>query len=753
MSAAQKEEANLHDEAMSSISSVSTLLRQAIEAAMPVAPEQYMTIAVPGTVIDLEDYENGGEFVYDLSKHALPPTSVRQAEGRLVDSMMPIANIMIGNTGKSVARSYSRALDALLPAKATISSGNGARSPGESHYDAAMKFLRQRDSNGKTAVDLYREKQQAWCQAQASWDKAKIQAQEDAEKKYPPTAGDDFLANQKQYIADWTQMNYMMFRTETQGAWMDWVVNGQKYNVDFNFGVVDVDSIMSQIEDSKESLRNSTLPDETGASDVYGVSLTPARWATYCKRKAEGWYDRNGAYTLGELDSEIARLNTLASSYTAAQELIKDHKYPADTSTTPAAIKSPTVAKVSDADTALAASLSTLYTAEGNSGGVQPPPAPTGQTEADNTSTGLTPAQKTLAAARAALFKSQQARDQSAAEWDSYDMATMQGDAATQVATWITAKQNVITKQLAALTTLRATKAANCPPTVSIITGATAPDASDPTSIGSTTVAPQGSEYASPVFGINRDGTLNTDKPATSSSKTQDQNDAMDSDPWTTISFSFSAADRNKVANSKDSGFSTGGSFGFALWGAGGSYSHDSAHADMQDDMASCDVSVSFSALVVDIDRPWLQAEIFSDADLDIAEDVLLSPGASRLKAAIAKQETKLNPEFPAYPTSFVLAADTTIDFSGSTRHIQEYFNSKATSSDTSVGWGPFSTHVSSHHASSHRHVQCQTTATGCKLSFGAPQIIAWVSEILPELPRAKYSNPLWQGAGAPISA
>lgn len=95
MSAAQKEEAKLHGEAISSISSVSTLLRQAIEAAMPVAPEQYMTIAVPGTVIDLEDYENGGEFVYDLSKHALPPTSVRQAEGRLVDSMMPIANIMV----------------------------------------------------------------------------------------------------------------------------------------------------------------------------------------------------------------------------------------------------------------------------------------------------------------------------------------------------------------------------------------------------------------------------------------------------------------------------------------------------------------------------------------------------------------------------------------------------------------------------------------------------------------------------------
>ncbi|RKL43269.1 hypothetical protein BFJ72_g4682 [Fusarium proliferatum] len=41
---------------------------------------------------------------------------------------------------------------------------------------------------------------------------------------------------------------------------------------------------------NKESLRNSTIPDATGSSEVCGVSLTPNKWATYCKRKAEGWY-------------------------------------------------------------------------------------------------------------------------------------------------------------------------------------------------------------------------------------------------------------------------------------------------------------------------------------------------------------------------------------------------------------------------------------------------------------------------------
>nr|RBQ96584.1 hypothetical protein FVER53263_12570 [Fusarium verticillioides] len=383
--------------------------------------------------------------------------------------------------------------------------------------------------------------------------------------------------------------------------------------------------------------------------------------------------------SIAGLDSEIARLNALSDSYTAAQALIKDGKYPVDTSTKPPAIPAPTVPKVLDAEKTVKPNFSALYAAEGSSGGVQPPPAPTDKIATDTSSSGITQAQKTLADARAALFKSQQDRDVSAADWDSYDMATIADDAAKQVGTWITAKQNVITSRLAALATLRATKAASCPPTVSIITGATAPEAGDRTS--------------------------------------------------TTISFSFSAADRNKVAKSKDTRFSTGSSVGFALQAAGGSYSHDSAHSSMQDHMASCD------------------AEIFDGADLGIAADVLLSPGASRLKTAIATQETKLNPEFPAYPTSFILAADRSIDFTGSTRHIQEYFNSKTTSSDASVGWGPFSSHVSSHHSSSHSHVQCHTTATGCKLSFGASQIIAWVSEILPELPRAKNLNPLWQGA------
>lgn len=89
----------LQKDAIASIASVSTLLRNAITAALPVAPEQYLTVAIPGTVIDLADYEKGGSFVYDVAKHATPPTTVRQSEARLVDGMMPVATIMVSMTG------------------------------------------------------------------------------------------------------------------------------------------------------------------------------------------------------------------------------------------------------------------------------------------------------------------------------------------------------------------------------------------------------------------------------------------------------------------------------------------------------------------------------------------------------------------------------------------------------------------------------------------------------------------------------
>jgi hypothetical protein len=83
----------------------------------------------------------------------------------------------IGNTGKSVSRSYSSALDYLVPKKATVSTLNNIRSPGDKSYDDAMAYLTTKDpATGKTPVEVYIEKQTAWAAAQDAWDSAKIKA-------------------------------------------------------------------------------------------------------------------------------------------------------------------------------------------------------------------------------------------------------------------------------------------------------------------------------------------------------------------------------------------------------------------------------------------------------------------------------------------------------------------------------------------------------------------------------------------------
>lgn len=60
-----------------------------------VSPEQYLTIAIPGEAIDTRLIEKGGTFVYGVENSAFVPPQVRQAEARLVDKMMPLANVMV----------------------------------------------------------------------------------------------------------------------------------------------------------------------------------------------------------------------------------------------------------------------------------------------------------------------------------------------------------------------------------------------------------------------------------------------------------------------------------------------------------------------------------------------------------------------------------------------------------------------------------------------------------------------------------
>jgi hypothetical protein len=567
---------------------------------------------------------------------------------------------------------------------------------------------------------------------------------------FPPESGEDFIGKQKQYINEWNQENYYTYKASMQAAWMDWVVNGQKYNVEYNFGMIDIDSIMSRIEASKESLRNSTIADADGSTEVYGVSLTPNRWATYCKLKAKGWYDRNGSYTLAQLDSEIARLESLLASYTSAGTLINREgggpaTYPVAGAEKPTIDPNSTQQTVQD-------KLSALYKAQASLSGAKynleqlEGAKPADPTKIETAKGQVTTAQTAVSEAQKALKIAEDADRSARRSMNEYNRMVLEDTSLTDAQNWFVTKKAEIQKELVRLELLRKDKAQKAPVDIPVISGVTAPTEDNDTQTPyGTALVTKGSELANPIFKTPAVPASDGTRPAAS---------ADDADPWTTITFSYSASDLKNHTKESEWGMKVGGSVGFGLWSVGGSYSHDESHKSMQTDMAACDISVSFSALVVNINRPWLYGELFGDIDIEVADGVNLSPGPLQLHQMIKEQKPDVIAmwsQFPAYPTSFIVAADTTIEFRGVTKHIEEHFDSHSNSGGASVGYGPWSVSSSFHESASERSMQVHSTSTGCKISFGAPQVIAWVSQILPPLPRPQKYNPLSQGAGVAV--
>ncbi|KAF5987559.1 hypothetical protein FBULB1_1948 [Fusarium bulbicola] len=481
----------LSAETLASIASVSAKVRDAISASLSIGQEQYLTITVPATVIDLTNPDQGGLFVYDEFRHSFPPANVRQAEASLVDRMMPIAKLAVGNETRSVARSYARAIDNLIPASPTSTPIPGIPSPEKMDYAKSMEFLKQKvPGTSKTIMEIYRDKEMKWAEQRGKWETAKIGATHHAHEVFQDATKEHADKRQK-YLEDWSKDGGKRYKDATQAAWMDWVDGGKKYAVEFAFGMFQMDP-MERVERSKEAMRNSAVDDPSGDGEVYGVSLTPKGWATSCRVKAEEWRQQN---VLGQLNGS-------------------------------------------------------------------------------------------------------------------------------------------------------------------------------------------------------------------------------DETTWSRITLSYSASDIQTHGS---------GITGFGLWTVGGT----DLDEGLPREMASCDVSISFSALVVTIHRPWLHSELFSDTDLELQRGINVSPGPSRIHDMIEEREDEKSGEwvFPTYPTSFIIAADTTVEFKGESKAIEEFWKADG----QVVGYGPWS--VSGSAAAEQTRVE--STLTGCKISFGAPQIIGWLNQTVPPLPRS----------------
>jgi hypothetical protein len=659
--------------ALQQIAQVSRLLREGIGKALPVSGDQYLTVSIPGTVIDTRDIGKGGSYVWTATNDPFTPFQVLQAEAKLVDNMMPLGTVMIGNTGKSVSRSYARALDCLIPKDAFGSPGK--ESEGSENYKAAMDYLKKPDNKGKTPIDYYIEKQTAWQEAQSEWDLAKEAARDKIEKELTDPTQIQEAMNQ------WNQAHFRKFKTNVQGKWMDWVVNGKKYDVENSFGSVDIESIMARVEDSKESWRNSTIVDSDGANEVQTVELTPRNWAQICQAKLAKWKDENGGFSPEQLDAEIDRLTKLNLSFEALKAALEAGTYPWANDVD----KIKPTPDMTEEDKALQKAYSDLYIAQGK------------LDSAVATKDSATPSGTIDDAVKEV---NQKQKDFHAAEVKYNDRATKERKWAVQnmpkdkAAAYIDDQQKKIKTSIESLTKIRdelntkKNKAPGVP--VPTIAGAEAPDG-DKTEDSklSTDMAPPNAALPNPIFQSESQAAAGTGNAGATDNS---------SDPWTSITVSYSAKSFSQTQTQSSWGMSVSGGLNFGLFSMGGSYSHEESKSDMYQDMSECDVTISFQAMVVNIRRPWLYGELFGDYELDVAKGMKLSPGPQKLQeylknVADPKTVTELQQYtmFPSYPTSFVVAADTVIEFTGSTSHIEQHFSSHSNSGSMSVGYGPFS--------------------------------------------------------------
>ncbi|KAK8065032.1 hypothetical protein PG997_011779 [Apiospora hydei] len=153
--------------------------------------------------------------------------------------------------------------------------------------------------------------------------------------------------------------------------------------------------------------------------------------------------------------------------------------------------------------------------------------------------------------------------------------------------------------------------------------------------------------------------------------------------------------------------------------------------------MSNLEVEITMDCMVVEIDRPWLHAELFNDAELDSGK-FDISPGAAELKRLYEQDQTPSGPhqQFSSYPTAFVVAADVQLSFSGDTTQLESAVSASSSEANLSVGYGPFNISGSHKQSKSSSKTKMESTATGCRISIQAPQIVAWVQTLMPQLPK-----------------
>lgn len=100
---------------------------------------------------------------------------------------------------------------------------------------------------GTSRVELYTQKQFAHTKAVED----KIKVFDNAEKKCSEDPNNKTVMEKRAAFDTWVNQNARTYRNYVQAAYMDWVITGKKEEVEYWFSVVDQDSALARVEQSK----------------------------------------------------------------------------------------------------------------------------------------------------------------------------------------------------------------------------------------------------------------------------------------------------------------------------------------------------------------------------------------------------------------------------------------------------------------------------------------------------------------------
>ncbi|RDB17300.1 hypothetical protein Hypma_001916 [Hypsizygus marmoreus] len=686
---------------------ISVQIREAIRGALPTPPEQFFTVMIPGKVVNFKDFSEGFDPLTGELTSTVVPNSVELNQAMLCDDMPALSTVQLGPTGKSVARSYAAALGKLVPAGTTVGvevADVQHLTDKEKRYQKAMDWLTSEvpDKPGMSRVELYTKKQFAYTAVVEN----KTKAFNDALKK----AQDDPVhktALQKRASYDaWVSENARTYRNYVQAAYMDWVITGKKEEVEYWFSVVDQDSALARVEQSKEAMRAAVVQDTDGSCEFQRVKLTPSGWAVICQNKALS--GTNQTRTVEWYTWEISRLVKM----NAMLEALKVKSGSAD-----AIAQSAASVKGSDKPNPKLQEVMATYVSKREAYEKQESNSKATYVEKkdayDAYNTARTAMKDLVAAVDQENVKGLTKLNQAAQDVMFSKLSGEHGIAAQT----LKENQEKIKEYERLRQELTEQKGGGGNGLAMVLAReAGVPDSlPDPESvkakIGADKSPAETVDYFTPIT-----------VEITSSSST-------DSSSSEALSASLEA--------------SYNGGFGFS---ANVSASHSNSTADASSAMAKNSCKVSFECMRVDITRPWLRAELFYDSDLVTGTGDYISPGFSRLRElmeGVTKQsreereaEMELYSTFPMYPTAFLVACNVVLEISGETTAIQSHFSSSSTSASASLSYGPFKVSSDFSHTKTQASSSCESTASGCRITVKSPQIIGWISQMVPALPR-----------------